>query len=337
MRLFYLVVAGALTHTICALESSFVLTRSPDKDYNAQGQWIHLYKRHGDLCQKYHTAISDETCSSIAQQYGITLDKFYAWNTQVNAKCTNLKPTKKYCVSSNEKSNTECSKTHIVIKGDTCTKLALKNGISLGQFYDLNPTVNRGTCDNLLIGGEYCVGKSNTIKEKVVNKLALGTLAPAHPNGDPDKTAITSGSGIDNKDERADLGTPAKDPENDVDDTADVPPEYPEGNGDDDDTVDVPPEYPEGNDDDDDTVDVPPEYPEGNDDDDDTVDVPPEDPDTEGDGDNDDSIPTDPEDDDEDDEDDDDTPPTDPEEDDEEDEDNDEDDQDDEDDEDDED
>jgi hypothetical protein len=58
MRLSLLIAAGILTRPIFgAVEEAFVLTQSPDQDYNAQGQWIHLSKRHGDPCQKYHTGM----------------------------------------------------------------------------------------------------------------------------------------------------------------------------------------------------------------------------------------------------------------------------------------
>ncbi|SAM09708.1 hypothetical protein [Absidia glauca] len=206
MRLSLLMAAGLLTRPIFgAVEEAFVLTQSPDQDYNAQGQWIHLSKRHGDPCQKYHTVISGETCSVIAQRYGIPLDDFYAWNTQVNAKCTNLKPTKKYCVSSSEgEDKTECSKSHIVAKGDTCTKLALANGISVGQFYKLNPTVNRGTCDNLLVGNGYCVGTS--IKKKNTDKKKV----PAHHNEDSVTSSSIVSSDNDDKKKQQDVADKKK-------------------------------------------------------------------------------------------------------------------------------
>lgn len=56
----------------------------------------------------------------------------------------------------------------ILVSGsDTCVSLSKKYGISLNDFYDLNPKVHRGTCDNLDNGKKYCVkaGYSSSSKE----------------------------------------------------------------------------------------------------------------------------------------------------------------------------
>ncbi|KAI8086285.1 uncharacterized protein BX664DRAFT_264866 [Halteromyces radiatus] len=95
----------------------FSLVQGPDHEYDVYGHWIHLAKRYGDDCTKYHS----------------------------------------------------------VVKGDTCTKLANKYGISVGQFYELNTNVHRGKCDNLFIGYKYCVKPGNNDKDSLtVNKLISG-------------------------------------------------------------------------------------------------------------------------------------------------------------------
>ncbi|KAI8335872.1 hypothetical protein BC941DRAFT_429628 [Chlamydoabsidia padenii] len=126
-------------------------------------------------CAKYHTVSGNDNCISLTKKYGIKLDQFYDWNTQVNHKCTNLNNGKKYCVGvesgSSGKSHSSsgsggCAKTHKATSSDTCEKLAKDNGISLNTFYDLNPKVHRGSCDNIDNGKSYCV-KADDVSGKV--------------------------------------------------------------------------------------------------------------------------------------------------------------------------
>ncbi|CAO3633383.1 unnamed protein product [Cunninghamella blakesleeana] len=150
--------AFADVSTVTDDENDYVLVDGPDHEYNQHGQWVHLTKRYGDTCSKYHTVSYGETCSVITSKYGIRLDELYTWNSQINSKCTNLKPTKKYCVRSNGAALAGgCTKWHKVSSTDTCTKVANKYGLTTGQFYDLNDSVNRGKCDNLYTGKSYCV------------------------------------------------------------------------------------------------------------------------------------------------------------------------------------
>ncbi|KAF7730567.1 hypothetical protein EC973_001948 [Apophysomyces ossiformis] len=146
-----------------------------DEDDNIQAR--SLWKR-GDDCSKYHKISGSDTCIKLSKKYSITLDEFYQMNPHVNSKCTNLHNGKKYCVqkgssgSSNKKKNTSggnskvtsgsCVKQHTVSSSDTCISVAKHYGISLDDFYKLNPKVHHN-CDNLDDGKSYCVqaGSSN--------------------------------------------------------------------------------------------------------------------------------------------------------------------------------
>lgn len=48
----------------------------------------------------------------------------------------------------------KCAKTYKVVAGDYCYKIATDNGLTLDQFYAINPTVN---CNPLQIGVVVCV------------------------------------------------------------------------------------------------------------------------------------------------------------------------------------
>ncbi|CAP66959.1 uncharacterized protein PODANS_4_5600 [Podospora anserina S mat+] len=49
-----------------------------------------------------------------------------------------------------------CGKWHSISPGDECGKVALANGITLEDFYYLNPKLNT-KCTNLLLDIAYCV------------------------------------------------------------------------------------------------------------------------------------------------------------------------------------
>lgn len=48
------------------------------------------------------------------------------------------------------------AKYYTVFSGDSCASISLANGISLSNFYFLNPTIN-STCGNLWTNYAYCV------------------------------------------------------------------------------------------------------------------------------------------------------------------------------------
>ncbi|ORZ18134.1 hypothetical protein BCR42DRAFT_450649 [Absidia repens] len=166
-----------------APEADFELVERDDyaSDADIPETTIELIKR--AECTKHHTVHGNDNCINLSKKYGIKLDQFYSWNPQVNHKCTNLNDGKKYCVgtgsssssSSSDKSSSSsgCAKTHKVTSSDTCAKLAKSNGISLNTFYDLNPKVHRGSCDNLDNGKSYCVkaGSKSSDNKSVSDKV----------------------------------------------------------------------------------------------------------------------------------------------------------------------
>ncbi|KAI8074024.1 hypothetical protein BC940DRAFT_363956 [Gongronella butleri] len=134
-------------------------------------------------CNKYHTVGGSDTCIGLAKKYGIHLDEFYDWNPQVNHKCTNLDDGKKYCVavgSDATPSTGGCAQTHTVTGSDTCEKLAKTYHLSLDTFYELNPKVHRGSCDNLDNGKKYCVKAGSASSGKVTKLSASAHKSSSH-------------------------------------------------------------------------------------------------------------------------------------------------------------
>ncbi|KAI8388170.1 uncharacterized protein BYT42DRAFT_224717 [Radiomyces spectabilis] len=158
-------------------EVDFELVEHDDDD--TASNRLSVLRKRGDDCGKYYSAKRGDTCGKISKKYGIKLDQFYDMNPQVNHACTNLHTGKKYCVETGstapshkrDESGSGCAKTHKVSGSDTCVKLAKKYGISVNEFYDMNPQVHRGSCDNLDNGKQYCV-KAGSSGSKFSGKVA---------------------------------------------------------------------------------------------------------------------------------------------------------------------
>lgn len=76
----------ATTTTKTSTSATSVTTPSPIQTGMASG------------CTTFYEAVANDGCYDIAQEYGITLDEFYAWNTAVGDDCGGLWPDYWYCV-----------------------------------------------------------------------------------------------------------------------------------------------------------------------------------------------------------------------------------------------
>ncbi|KAH8660501.1 hypothetical protein BX600DRAFT_400333 [Xylariales sp. PMI_506] len=125
-------------------------------------------------CTKFYEVQSGDTCYAIAQDNGITLDEFYAWNPAVG-QCTDLELGVYYCISITTGASTvittpvavqtgitsNCIKFYYSQDGDSCASVASANDISEADFIQWNPAV--GTeCTNFWLSEYYCVEVSST-------------------------------------------------------------------------------------------------------------------------------------------------------------------------------
>ncbi|TIC99389.1 LysM domain-containing protein [Colletotrichum higginsianum] len=142
----------------------------------------------------WHVVVSDDSCHSVADGAGISLDQFYDWNPAVSRDCsTNFWLGQAYCVGisgdvggtgttkpptttsaapttskpsppgpTHTSQPSNCNKWDIVESGDACGLLAESNGISLNQFLTWNPAVSSDCVANLWLGQAYCVGVSGS-------------------------------------------------------------------------------------------------------------------------------------------------------------------------------
>ncbi|CAO3595082.1 unnamed protein product [Absidia cylindrospora] len=181
-------------------ESDFELVERDEHAGSVPEPFIQLAKR--AECAKYHTASGSDNCINLSKKYGIKLDQFYEWNSE------------KYCVAAgsgssdkdsddSSSSSSGCAKTQKATSSDTCEKLAKSNDISLNTFYDLNPNVHRGSCDNIDNGKSYCVKAGGKSDDDVSGKVSqLGSKVP--PKKSNKKRPSTSS---DKKEKRTKLQT----------------------------------------------------------------------------------------------------------------------------------
>ncbi|KAI0890231.1 uncharacterized protein GGS22DRAFT_10196 [Annulohypoxylon maeteangense] len=136
-------------------------------------------------CEVY-TVQPNDTCWGIVEShdYSFTISQLVSWNIDISRGCDNLELLSgiQICVSYPgsipeitatapastatlapiptdvvDGTNTRCGKYYRVRAGDICESVTQIAGISLADFYFLNPEVNSTTCANLLLGYSYCV------------------------------------------------------------------------------------------------------------------------------------------------------------------------------------
>lgn len=131
-----------------------------------------------------YTVQTNDTCYEITQSRSnaFSISQLVSWNANLNRDCSNINQLlgMQICISFPGESgsasvstpsttiapvppnmavgtNTNCSRYYNVSTGDYCSYMTIQEGISLPDFYFLNPEINSTNCDNLLLGESYCV------------------------------------------------------------------------------------------------------------------------------------------------------------------------------------
>lgn len=100
-------------------------------------------------CDRFHLVESGDTCDAIASSSGITSAQLRAWNTEINAACSNLWLDYYICTrvpGATTPSNSpplpgaaaNCEKWYQIVSGDTCDTVAAKNTITVDQLRSMN-------------------------------------------------------------------------------------------------------------------------------------------------------------------------------------------------------
>ncbi|KAI0540468.1 hypothetical protein GGR58DRAFT_130920 [Xylaria digitata] len=151
-------------------------------DFLATGTSLCLQR----TCNIYQLQHRDR-CDSLTADWNITFAQLQAWNPMINVGCSNLASWRGWYLCSSSlsppvtintggavttvapvptnaqpQSNLNCDRWYYVLAGDICQTISLKFGISLDDFYFLNPQVDT-SCHNLWANTSYCVATVGNI------------------------------------------------------------------------------------------------------------------------------------------------------------------------------
>jgi LysM repeat protein len=141
-----------------------------------------------DNCTQYHEVVSGDSCAAIESAAGITSAQFAAWNSGVNAGCTNIDVGYYLCIAggggvvssvpSPLQPGTEstCTQYHLVVSGDSCSAIESAAGISAAQFAAWNSGVNAG-CTNIQVGYYLCIAGGSGTVSSTPSPLQPGTIS----------------------------------------------------------------------------------------------------------------------------------------------------------------
>lgn len=152
-------------------------------------------------CNSWYVAQADDTCTTVATEYGITVAQFLAWNPAVSSDCsTGFWADEAYCVGTASSSSSakvsvtptstttsasstspassaesptppaptqagepsNCNAWFVPESSDTCTTATDKYNISKDQFLEWNPAVSSDCVDGFWAGEAYCVGVASS-------------------------------------------------------------------------------------------------------------------------------------------------------------------------------
>ncbi|KAL7745917.1 hypothetical protein RI367_008775 [Sorochytrium milnesiophthora] len=122
------------------------------------------------VCVTPYTVKSGDSCWTISNTNGLALGDFQQMNPGMD--CNALSIGQSLCLNLQTVGVPffACSQTYTVVSGDTCTKIASNNHLSLGDLQQRNPKVD---CNMLQVGQRVCLGGQMT------SVTALPTTTPA--------------------------------------------------------------------------------------------------------------------------------------------------------------
>ncbi|KAL7622002.1 hypothetical protein AAE478_007503 [Parahypoxylon ruwenzoriense] len=177
-----------------------------------------------EKCKTY-TWQPEDSCASVLLSYSdVNMAQFLGWNPNFNALCGNalkfIGPPGGYLDSNNTgdplpgtsitspvpaptnadpETNRPCGRWYTVASGDECGVISVANGLTLADFYFLNPSID-ANCTNLLLGVAYCVAPVGDITTypgypTTTRSGPWATITVPPVTFDPVNTAITTPMG----------------------------------------------------------------------------------------------------------------------------------------------
>lgn len=129
---------------------------------------------------------SGNGCAKLASRYGISGNQFMKFNTKKNL-CSTLAVGQRVCCSAGglpdirPKPNDDGScHAYKVQSGDTCSKIAASNGLSVSDLSDFNDGKTWGWfgCNDLLLGIKMCLSKGSPPMPAPVSNAQCGPTVP---------------------------------------------------------------------------------------------------------------------------------------------------------------
>ncbi|KAL6235925.1 hypothetical protein BDW75DRAFT_250559 [Aspergillus navahoensis] len=137
-------------------------------------------------CDSFYLVESGDTCAAIAEDHGVSLVDFYAWNPAVGTSCAYLGLGDYVCVGIMESVSSSasasvsatttmtgngittptptqtgmvsnCDQFYYVVAGDGCANIAAAEGVTVAELEQWNPAVG-DDCSNLWAKTYLCVG-----------------------------------------------------------------------------------------------------------------------------------------------------------------------------------
>ncbi|CAK7219745.1 hypothetical protein SBRCBS47491_003954 [Sporothrix bragantina] len=141
-----------------------------------------------DDCTGYHLIVAGDQCGTIESNAGITSAQFLAWNTGVNADCTNIEVGYYVCIAGGTNAvstvpsplmpgtEDDCTGYHLIASGDQCGTIESNAGITSAQFLAWNTGVN-ADCTNIQVGYYVCIAGGTNAVSSTPSPLQPGTLS----------------------------------------------------------------------------------------------------------------------------------------------------------------
>ncbi|KAH8081372.1 hypothetical protein HD553DRAFT_79816 [Filobasidium floriforme] len=149
-------------------------------------------------CTRNATVISGDTCDGISKKYASPTFQFALANPDVDAACSNLMIGQEVCLGQR---GVDCSKVHVVVKGDTCLGLADTYDLDDTVLYKNNPQIN-SECTNIYLNQVLCVASkpypyvlpTNITSAPDSTSSVTSTVLPTNvPTAGPDAGSDDSG------------------------------------------------------------------------------------------------------------------------------------------------
>jgi len=135
-------------------------------------------------CTRQYTVKDGDICDKISASQNVSTYQLATINKGIiNDQCSNLTPKQTICLGYQGE---DCNAVYVVVKGDTCDKIASAYSLNTTILYENNPQID-SQCHNIYIGQVLCVSGSVQVPPRSGNQQMPipSTATPANPANTP--------------------------------------------------------------------------------------------------------------------------------------------------------